>query len=133
MMLETARRVHADLPVVDGHNDLPWAIRIHHGGLDNADTTGPLPGRHTDTARLLAGGVGGQFWSVYVPAWDETPFTTTLEQIDLVTSNSYGLPTGCAGRAPRVASADCAGLKVGIASKDRSTICESWPHAVCAT
>ncbi len=83
-MLDAARRIHADLPVIDGHNDLPWAIRIHHNGLDDADTTRPLPARHTDTARLLAGGVGGQFWSVYVPAWDEAPFTTTLEQIDLV-------------------------------------------------
>ncbi len=84
MTLEAARRIHADLPVIDGHNDLPWAIRIHHEGLDDADTAGPLPMRHTDTARLLAGGVGGQFWSVYVPAWDETPFATTVEQIDLV-------------------------------------------------
>jgi membrane dipeptidase len=84
MTLEAARRIHADLPVIDGHNDLPWAIRIHHAGLDDADTSGSLPTRHTDTARLLAGGVGGQFWSVYVPAWDATPFATTLEQIDLV-------------------------------------------------
>lgn len=84
MSLDRARAIHADLPVIDGHNDLPWAIRIHHDGLDDADTTGPLPTRHTDTARLLAGGVGGQFWSVYVPAWDATPFATTLEQIALV-------------------------------------------------
>lgn len=25
---------------------------------------------HTDLTRLLAGGVGGQFWSVYIPAID---------------------------------------------------------------
>ncbi|NND04535.1 MAG: membrane dipeptidase [Acidimicrobiia bacterium] len=71
------------LPVVDGHNDLPWAIRLYHDGLDDADTTGPLPMRHTDTARLIEGGVGGQFWSVYVPAWTERPFAVTNEQIDL--------------------------------------------------
>jgi len=82
--LEAAHRIHADLPVIDGHNDLPWAIRIHHNGLDDADTSRPLPSRHTDTARLLAGGVGGQFWSVFVPAWDKSPFAATLEQIDLV-------------------------------------------------
>ncbi len=70
--------------MIDGHNDLPWAIRIHHEGLDDADTTGPLPMRHTDTDRLIAGGVGGQFWSVYVPAWTEEPFATTVEQIELV-------------------------------------------------
>ena len=84
MTLEEARRIHADLPVIDGHNDLPWAIRIHHDGLADADTTQPLPSRHTDTARLLAGGVGAQFWSVYVPAWSEAPFQTTIEQIELV-------------------------------------------------
>ena len=38
----------------------------------------------TDIARLRAGGVGGQFWSVYVPADDPAPVTTTLEQIDIV-------------------------------------------------
>lgn len=70
--------------MVDGHNDLPWAIRLYHDGLDDADTTTDLPARHTDTARLIAGGVGGQFWSVYVPAWTDEPFITTIEQIDLV-------------------------------------------------
>jgi len=79
-----AARIHADLPVVDGHNDLPWAIRLHHDGLEGADTRGSLPERHTDTGRLIAGGVGGQFWSVFVPAWTENPFTTTVEQIELV-------------------------------------------------
>ena len=84
MSLARAREIHASLPVVDGHNDLPWAIRLYHDGLADADTTGPLPTRHTDTARLIEGGVGGQFWSVYVPAWTEEPFSATNEQIDLV-------------------------------------------------
>ncbi len=84
MTLDQARRIHEDLPVIDGHNDLPWAIRLYHDGLAEADTTGPLPVRHTDTERLLSGGVGGQFWSVYVPAWTEEPFATTVEQIELV-------------------------------------------------
>lgn len=84
MTLDQARRIHADLPVIDGHNDLPWAIRIHHEGLADADTTGPLPMRHTDTERLIAGGVGAQFWSVFVPAWTEEPFAATVEQIGLV-------------------------------------------------
>lgn len=84
MSRRRAREIHDNLPVVDGHNDLPWAIRLHHDGLDDADTTGSLPTRHTDTKRLLDGGVGGQFWSVYVPAWTEEPFVATNQQIDLV-------------------------------------------------
>lgn len=81
----TAARIHADLPVVDGHNDLPWAIRKHAGGdLDVADPTGMLDGYQTDVPRLLAGGVGAQLWSVFVPAWHPDPLATTLGQIDLV-------------------------------------------------
>jgi membrane dipeptidase len=83
--LEQARLLHRDLPVVDGHNDLPWAIRTRAGGsLAVADPSGHLAGFHTDIPRLLAGGVGAQFWSVYVPASAETPFEDTLLQIDLV-------------------------------------------------
>ncbi|WP_093853541.1 dipeptidase [Streptomyces sp. SolWspMP-sol7th] len=78
----------AGAPVVDGHNDLPWAlreqVRYDLGRLDIAeDQRGSL---HTDLARLAAGGVGGQFWSVYVPAelaGDEA-VAATLEQIDCV-------------------------------------------------
>jgi len=68
-----ARAIHDTLPVVDGHNDWPWALRTQPDG--------PF---HTDVDRLLAGGVGAQFWSVYVPADLQEPFVTTLEQIDLV-------------------------------------------------
>ncbi|MFV9673669.1 MAG: dipeptidase, partial [Acidimicrobiia bacterium] len=82
---EQARRIHADLPVVDGHNDLPWALRLRtESDLDRDDPCGPLDGYHTDVPRLAAGGVGAQFWSVFVPAWDPSPFRTTIEQIDLV-------------------------------------------------
>ncbi len=82
---DAARRIHADLPVVDGHNDLPWRLRTEAGGdLTAADPAGDLPGFHTDVPRLLRGGVGAQFWSVYVPTDVESPFTTTLQQIDLV-------------------------------------------------
>ena len=44
------------------------------------------PAIHTDIARLKAGGVGGQFWSVYVPAdlQGQAAVTATLEQIDIV-------------------------------------------------
>jgi membrane dipeptidase len=80
-----ARRIHRDLPVVDGHNDLPWELRKRAGSrLDVADPCHPLDGYHTDIPRLTAGGVGAQFWSVFVPAWDASPFRTTVEQVDLV-------------------------------------------------
>jgi membrane dipeptidase len=74
-------------PLVDGHNDLPWTIRVTDDlSLDRTDLAAPVPGTHTDLGRLAAGGVGAQFWSVYVPGnlARETAVTTTLEQIDLV-------------------------------------------------
>lgn len=82
----TAARIHADLPVVDGHNDLPWEIRMQAGGsLEVADPRTHLDGYHTDFPRMIAGGVGVQFWSVYVPTWTPSPLATVNEQIDLVT------------------------------------------------
>ena len=84
-LAELAARIHADLPVVDGHNDLPWELRKRAGSdLDLNDPCLPLDGYHTDVTRLAEGGVGAQFWSVFVPAWDANPFRTTVEQIDLV-------------------------------------------------
>lgn len=80
-----AHRIHRDLPVVDGHNDLPWAIRSKAAGsLDTADPRGHLDGYHTDFPRLRSGGVGAQFWSVYVPSRATSPFRETVEQIALV-------------------------------------------------
>lgn len=74
--------------LIDGHNDLPWAARKIAGyDLDVLDLAGGTRGRtHTDLPRLRAGGVGGQFWSVYVPAelQGEAAVTATLEQIDFV-------------------------------------------------
>lgn len=82
-----ARSVLDRSPVFDGHNDLAWALR-ERGGRDPASTDlrEPLPTLHTDLPRLRLGGVGAQFWSVYVPAQlqGETAVATTLEQIDLV-------------------------------------------------
>ncbi|WP_243788494.1 dipeptidase [Saccharopolyspora gloriosae] len=83
-----ARELLAEHPVLDGHNDLPWALRQHGAydldALDIArDQSGTL---HTDLARLRAGGVGGQFWSVYVKAeyQGDRAVSATLEQIDCV-------------------------------------------------
>jgi membrane dipeptidase len=67
-LLERARRLHAEVPLIDGHNDLPWEIREKaQGDLRAMDPTGPLPAQHTDVARLRSGGVGGVFWAAYVP------------------------------------------------------------------
>ncbi|NDZ78572.1 membrane dipeptidase [Streptomyces sp. SID10853] len=78
----------AEYPVVDGHNDLPWAlrenVRYDLDALDIArDQTGHL---HTDLHRLRKGGVGAQFWSVYVRSdmAGEDAVSATLEQIDAV-------------------------------------------------
>jgi membrane dipeptidase len=85
--LESARSLLTATPVFDGHNDLPWALR--EAGESQAvpvDITGPVPFTQTDLPRLRAGGVGAQFWSVYVPAElaGDTAVCATLEQIDLV-------------------------------------------------
>jgi membrane dipeptidase len=73
--------------VIDGHNDLAWALR-EAGVPDPAsvDIAAPVDFTHTDLPRLQRGGVGAQFWSVYVPAelQGEAAVVTTLEQIDLV-------------------------------------------------
>ncbi len=85
MTSDAARRIHRGLPVVDGHNDLPWKLHVRAGGdLDRIDPRGPLPEFHTDIPRMLEGGVGAQLWSVYVPAGVERPFARTMAQIDLV-------------------------------------------------
>jgi len=66
--------------LIDGHNDLPWQLRELGDDLDlRAGTPGVT---HTDLPRLRAGGVGGQFWSVYVPSDDPAPVKTVLQQVD---------------------------------------------------
>jgi len=108
-----ARDLLRRFPLIDGHNDLPWALRERAAGDaskvrlappgevsggpgevpgDPAEVNlaAPVAGLHTDLPRLAAGGVGAQFWSVYVPAsLAGTPLagdgavTAVLEQIDL--------------------------------------------------
>jgi membrane dipeptidase len=84
---DRVRRVLATTPLVDGHNDLPWAIRNDESApMDVAayDLRSTTPG-HTDLARLRAGGVGAQFWSVYIPCDVAGPGASRvqLEQIDI--------------------------------------------------
>ncbi|MGW1602131.1 dipeptidase [Streptomyces eurythermus] len=84
--LEEVRELLREFPVVDGHNDLPWALREQvRYDLDALDIAGDRRDRlHTDLPRLRAGGVGAQYWSVYVPAEQPDPVAATLEQIDCV-------------------------------------------------
>jgi membrane dipeptidase len=116
-----AREMLRRFPLIDGHNDLPWALRERAGGdpdqvrftpaaaapadpapadpapadpapadpapADPApvNLAAPVAGTHTDLPRLAAGGVGAQFWSVYVPATlaGDGAVAAVLEQIDL--------------------------------------------------
>lgn len=85
--LERARRILSETPLIDGHNDLPWAIRNYEAAPRNVhayDITETAPG-HTDLARLAEGMVGAQFWSVYIPSdWGDSGFARVqLEQIDI--------------------------------------------------
>lgn len=84
--LDAARALLADFPVVDGHNDLPWALREQvRYDLDARDIADDQSAHlHTDIPRLRAGGVGAQFWSVYVRADLPDAVPATLEQIDCV-------------------------------------------------
>ena len=86
--VDRARALLAEHPVVDGHNDLPWALRGQVGyDLDQRDLAADQRAYlHTDLARLRAGGVGAQFWSVYVRTdyTGDRAVSATLEQIDCV-------------------------------------------------
>lgn len=85
-----ARALLARYPIADGHNDLPWALREQVGcDLDRRDiATDQSHTLHTDLDRLRTGGVGAQFWSVYVRSGlcGDSAVSATLEQIDCVRS-----------------------------------------------
>jgi membrane dipeptidase len=71
--LSRVDRILRATPLIDGHNDLPWEIRTNYnsdlGSVDlNSDTRQAQSPLHTDWPRMRQGRVGGQFWSVYVPA-----------------------------------------------------------------
>ena len=89
-MTSTSQRITHLLeshPVWDGHNDLPWAARDQVDyDLDRLDVGREVGSTHTDLPRMRRGGMGAQFWSVYVDAkWaGERAVTATLEQVDFV-------------------------------------------------
>src|SRR6185295_11234611 len=87
-LTDAAIKLHKSALMIDGHNDMPWEIRTKgSSSFDKIDISKPQRKLQTDIPRLRQGGVGAQFWSVWVPV--ETGYrgealSTTLEQIDLV-------------------------------------------------
>ena len=83
-------RILKATPLIDGHNDLAEELRENYGGkteglASGTDSWKPKP-LMTDMARLHAGRVGGQFWSVFIPAEvdGDRAIRDTLEEIDIV-------------------------------------------------
>ncbi|TWP48201.1 membrane dipeptidase [Lentzea tibetensis] len=92
---DRAKALLQRVPLVDGHNDLPWSLRDFFGenSTDNVfdtaakvDLTTVQPKLHTDFVKAREGGLGMQFWSVYIPCRLEgdSAVTAVLEQIELV-------------------------------------------------
>jgi membrane dipeptidase len=82
-----ALRILRTTPLIDGHNDIPDAIR-ERGGLDSVDFAVLQPTLMTDLPKIRAGGMGGQFWAAYVPVTTMDsgthPAVYALEQVDLI-------------------------------------------------
>src|SRR3989440_8456483 len=82
-----ALRILHTVPLIDGHNDIPDAIR-ERGGFDSVNFAVNQPKLMTDIPRLRSGHVGAQFWAAYVPVTTmdsgSHPAVYALEQIDLV-------------------------------------------------
>jgi hypothetical protein len=85
--MERIDRILKRTPLIDGHNDLPYALREDYGlsveGLESG-TDRRDPPLMTDMERLRAGRVGAQFWSVYISGTltGDEAIRTTIEQID---------------------------------------------------
>ncbi|KAI0258173.1 membrane dipeptidase-domain-containing protein [Gloeopeniophorella convolvens] len=93
---EAADKILRGAPIIDGHIDLPWLVRVLYGNNATAvELDKPMPA-HVDIARLRQGRVGAFFWSVYTPCPDDAgedpgkdflnPTSSardTLEQIDI--------------------------------------------------
>jgi membrane dipeptidase len=88
VLTDRARELHASALLIDGHNDMPWEIRDQgSSSFEKMDISKPQRTLQTDIPRLRKGGVGAQFWSVWVPVdlgYKGEALATTLEQIELV-------------------------------------------------
>ncbi len=86
--LARVKKLLAATPIIDGHNDVPWEIRENKEmprDVDHYDLRTNLKNQDTDLARLKQGGVGGQFWSIYIPGEvkDSGYARIQLEQFDI--------------------------------------------------
>lgn len=86
--LARVKKLLATTPIIDGHNDVPWEIRKNRDkprDVDHFDLRTNLKHQDTDLARLKQGGVGGQFWSIYIPGEvkDSGYARIQLEQFDI--------------------------------------------------
>ncbi|MFE3633060.1 dipeptidase [Streptomyces sp. NPDC059168] len=110
--VDEARELLREFPVVDGHNDLPWALRAQvNYDLDARDIAADQNAHlHTDLPRLRAGGVGAQYWSVFVPSDRPGAVPATLEQIDCVRRLIDRYP---ADLAPALTAADMEAARQG--------------------
>ncbi|HEV2843237.1 MAG TPA: dipeptidase [Thermoanaerobaculia bacterium] len=88
-LVERARKILREVPLIDGHNDLPWEyrqrVKNQLAKIDlRSDTSKLERPLHTDIPRLRRGGLGAQFWSVYIPVSIQGPeaVQTVMEQID---------------------------------------------------
>lgn len=88
VLTDEARKLHAETLLIDGHNDLPWELRQQaRGQFDKLDISKEQKSLQTDIPKLRKGGVGAQFWSVWVPGETSkrgAALSTTIEQIELV-------------------------------------------------
>lgn len=85
--IRRALRLHREVPMIDGHNDFPWEMRSQaHLSWADRDMLAGMPTFMTDIPRLRAGGVGGQFWSIYIdPSLiPQGAAKSMMEQIDMV-------------------------------------------------
>src|ERR1700685_2172469 len=85
--LAQARALRQRAPLLDGHNDLPWVIRIDaeaRGDVVAYDLARQHQKGDTDIPRLREGLVGAQFWAAFQPTNAPHPARTALEQIDLI-------------------------------------------------
>ncbi len=80
-----ALRLLSEVPLIDGHNDLPWELRTNfHSSFDSLDIARPQSAVMTDIPRLRQGRVGAQFWSTYTPSNIDRPARAGMEQVDVV-------------------------------------------------
>ena len=87
--LKKAQQLLNKVPLIDGHNDTPWQYRKRvNSDLNRIDLNGNTarlnPPMHTDLRRLRMGGLGAQFWSVYLPTDQPNTVAAFHNQVRLV-------------------------------------------------